>query len=92
MKTYDIEFKLRRIIADQTRDYVAHGGKINQLAADTGLAGNTISRIAYNETKHPRMHSIIALLDTLGFDLDVRSRAMEGNVVPIRRQLPRRGK
>jgi transcriptional regulator with XRE-family HTH domain len=84
VKTYDLEFTIRQLISDGTRQYVAEGGKINQLSTKTGLAVSTISKIAYMETQYPRLHTAIALLAALNLTESLaRTIQQQSNVIPI---------
>ena len=64
-----MEAELRQIISDEVRRYVQSGGKIAGLAAKTGLGAGTISKLAYNETKYPRMHTVLQLLVAFGYTI-----------------------
>lgn len=61
---------LRGIISTEVRHYVQGGGKINRLAVLTGLAQSTISKLAYGETKHPRMHTVLVMLMHFGYEIN----------------------
>ena len=42
------------------------------------MAPSTVSKVAYGETKRPRMHTIIGLLDALGYDVELKKREVNG--------------
>lgn len=77
MKKYDVEFEMRRLVTKQTRRYVQHGGRINQIATRAGVASTTVSKLAYGETKYPRFHTVVAVLDALGFSIKVEQVTFE---------------
>jgi len=63
------EDKLRKIVSDEVRRYVQSGGKLKQLATKTDIGAGTISKLAYGETRFPRMHTVFKVLDAFGYTI-----------------------
>lgn len=64
-----MESKLRDLITAEARTYTQAGGKIKAIAAKTELAQSTISKLIYGETKWPRLHTVLVLLEFFGYEL-----------------------
>jgi len=60
---------LRDIVTARVREAVQAKVSIKHIAAQTGIGPGTISRLAYGETRFPRMPTVIAVL--VYFDYDV---------------------
>lgn len=74
MKQYDLEHHLRTIIHDEVRQYVAAGGSISKLATKAGICHQTVAKLAYHETKYPRMRTVLAVISALGYELELVKR------------------
>ena len=75
MKSYDIESRMRQIVFQRTRSWLADGRRLSYLANQAGVTTNTVSRLAYGETKFPRFHTVIAVCDALGVKLVIEDTA-----------------
>lgn len=78
----DFEDEARAIIAREVRAYLKRGQHVAALAVRAGLAPQTVARIAYGETLHPRMHSVVALLHAFGYRVTVKKGAPRRAVPP----------
>lgn len=47
--------------------------KYSKFAKKAEMSPNTVSRMAHGETQYPRFQTVFAMLDTLGYELVVRS-------------------
>jgi hypothetical protein len=56
---------LRVFIHGQVRDYIMRGGKLGSLALKAGVGAQTLSRLAYYESIHPRASTIDGIIDAL---------------------------
>lgn len=56
---------LRVYIHGQVRDYIAKGGRLNRLALAAGVGAQTLSKLAYYESKQPRATTIDGIIDAL---------------------------
>lgn len=77
-RNYDFELMARGIITEEVRGYVQGRGRISSLARKATVAPSTVSKVAYGETKRPRMHTIVGLLDALGYDVELKKREVNG--------------
>lgn len=73
MKNYDFETEARDVISRRVRQYVTKKGKISHMATKAGIAPQTVSRVAYGETKSPRMKTIMGLLHALGYEVELKA-------------------
>lgn len=71
-KAYDLEQQLRSSIQRLARAYVQRGGKLKVLAAESGVAQSTLSKLAHYETKHPRMSTVLGVSVALGITISYR--------------------
>jgi len=53
---------VRAFVNRLVRDYVKNGGNLNRLALKSSLNRNTVSKLAYYETTHPRWHTVMAVI------------------------------
>jgi DNA-binding phage protein len=53
----------------EARAYASRGGRLGELAARAGLSPQTVGRLVYGETIHPRLRTVLALLQAFGWDL-----------------------
>lgn len=87
MKTNVVRFKpSAKVAIDWTDSYVVcqllqqeiavrlqNRIKINKMAVDTGISGQTISKIGYGITKEPRASTVLRLLHYFGYKVTIHS-------------------
>lgn len=67
-----LEERCRGVIHEEVRRHLQGGGKMHALAVRAGVNQQTVSRIFYGETASPRFRTMIALLESLGYRLELR--------------------
>jgi len=81
-KIYDSEFTLRTKVTQEAKKYIMDGGRMRHIAMQSGISQGTVSKLVYGETKHPRMHTVVSVLEALGWTLELRHHSQQ-NVVTL---------
>lgn len=76
-EVHHISTKRKKIPIQEWRDlvrfeawtYARDGGTYKRIAAQTGLAPATVSKLACGETRFPRFETVIAVLKFFGYDI-----------------------
>lgn len=63
------------LIEDEMRRYLRTGGKMGEVARKTGLNPMTVRRLAYGETRLPRLGTVLALLTFFGYEVTVQRKS-----------------
>lgn len=82
MKSYDVENKMRELVHQKARAYLVARGDMTRMAAKAGVSADTFRKLAYGETKHPRFHTVVAVLYAFGCELTVKETTPSLTVVP----------
>jgi DNA-binding phage protein len=56
---------VRAFVNSKVRMYVAGKGNMNRLALKAGISYNTVHKLAYYETTHPRWHTVMSVIMAL---------------------------
>jgi DNA-binding phage protein len=72
---HDPDANWREVLQDEVRAFMRDGGRVGQLASAVNMSPTTVSRLAYGDTRFPRMHTVIMLLHHFGYRLTVQKAA-----------------
>lgn len=63
---WESTYQVCSLLQSKIANYISSGGKINKIATKTNLGHQTISKIAYGETKASRAETVLRLLHHFG--------------------------
>lgn len=71
MDKHAFEAQARRVVFAEVRRLTSNGVKMKDIAHKAGVRPQTVSRLAYGETKYPRFSTVLGVLIAIGYDLQL---------------------
>lgn len=71
------------MVASALAKLISDGVKMKNVAEHTGLSSSTLHRFMRQETVYPRFHTVMCVLEYLGFEITI-GRAKRGTVRHLR--------